>query len=223
MDGSVREELCTVNRIAGVMVPDDDEYLRLHLGGEEAFQFIVQYDAMLVSLAAALPLRRVAIDVGANVGLWSLKLARLFRTVVAFEPVKETADCFVENVHADNVSLFRDALGDRHGEVCMRKHGGTSLKSHVTPGEGTPLRRLDGYGFTEVDFIKVDCEGFDFHVLEGALGLIEQQRPAVLFESKPGVSAARYRVEENAALNLLLSLGYRLVHAERGNYFCRAD
>jgi hypothetical protein len=57
--------------------------------------------------------RGVALDIGANVGLWSRSLCKNFRTVLAFEPVAMFRECLIRNVVADNLQVKDFALGDQ--------------------------------------------------------------------------------------------------------------
>jgi hypothetical protein len=67
------------------------------------------------------------------------------------------------------------------------------------------MRRLDDFAFDEVDFIKVDVEGFELQVLEGARETLARCRPIVIVEQKD--FAGRYGGERYGAAELLQSLG----------------
>jgi hypothetical protein len=58
--------------------------------------------------------KQVAIDVGANVGLWSRSLCKNFTTVMAFEPVSMFRECLVRNVPAANLEIMDFALGNEN-------------------------------------------------------------------------------------------------------------
>ena len=51
--------------------------------------------------------RRVALDIGAHVGLLSMQMAKDFTGVVAFEPWDDNAECFDKNVEDPNVQRLR--------------------------------------------------------------------------------------------------------------------
>lgn len=206
--------------VGGLWIPDEEIYLAAHL--RETPGYAENYDAALLGLALVAGTRRVAIDVGANVGLWSRRLADAFEYVHAFEPANSPRACFQKNVQRTNVDLHATALGDRNGTTGLVPRPGTTFKTSIRGSVGEfELRTLDSFGFTDVDFIKIDCEGADYYVLDGARSTILRERPVVLFEDKPGVAAKRYGLPQDAASLLLESYGYEVHHVERGNYLGR--
>lgn len=151
--------------------------------------------------------RHVAVDVGAHVGFWSYYLALAFERVHAFEPSETYAYCFERNVNAKNVTLHRVALGEAAGAVALDTVAENSGATHVRPNaSGTiPMRRLDDYRLDQVDLLKVDVEGYERRVLEGARETLARCRPVVIVEQKD--FAERYGDERFGARDLLVSLG----------------
>lgn len=160
---------------------------------------------------------RVAIDIGAHVGLWSYYLAKFFLKVEAFEPILEHRLCFNENVHAENVTLHPFALGDEEGTVGMHTEPSSSGDSYPKGKGDTPVRRLDSFGFSTVDFIKADCEGYEYFALHGGEQLIKTCRPVIIVEQKPG-KAQKYGLEETHAVDYLISLGMKLEREISGDF-----
>lgn len=166
--------------------------------------------------------RRVAIDVGGHVGLWSMQLAKQFEHVHAFEPVAEHRACFALNVVAANVTLHECALGEREGSVAIHTAPTSSGDSWVS-GEGEiPMRRIDDYGFENVDLVKIDTEGFELFVLRGAEEMLKRCRPVVIVEQKPG-HAQRFGIGEKDALPYLQGLGARLLKEISGDFILAWD
>jgi FkbM family methyltransferase len=147
------------------------------------------------------------VDAGAHVGFWSYYLASQFRTVHAFEPSELFAYCFERNVRAKNVVLHRVALGDAQGAIDLEIVPDNTGATHVRPGTGgmIPMKRLDDYGLDEVDFLKVDVEGYERRVLEGARQTLLRCTPVVIIEQKD--FAGRYGDDQIAAADFLISLG----------------
>lgn len=132
--------------------------------------------------------RRTALDIGANVGLWSRDLVQHFDHVIAFEPVEMFRECLERNVPAPNISVKPLALGDSDGTVNMIITTGNTGHTHVDPHSrsgDTTIVKLDTLNLQKVDYIKIDCEGFEYRVLQGAKNTIQQWRPIVVIEQKP--------------------------------------
>jgi len=132
--------------------------------------------------------KRTALDIGANVGLWSRDLVQHFDQVIAFEPVAMFRECLYRNVTASNLAVQSVALGDAEGQVSMIITEGNTGHTHVDPastGGDTTIIRLDSLNLQQVDYIKIDCEGFEYRVLQGASQTIQRCRPVVVIEQKP--------------------------------------
>jgi FkbM family methyltransferase len=133
-----------------------------------------------------------AIDVGAHFGLYARPLSRLVRQVHAFEPLPEFA-ALLRRTSATNVVVHEIALAAAAGEAELRipnlggrpAHGLATLRPG---GEGLRLTvttaRLDEVVTERVGFIKIDVEGAELEVLEGAAGILTRDRPAVLVEAE---------------------------------------
>jgi FkbM family methyltransferase len=158
-----------------------------------------------------------AIDVGAHIGLWSFNLACRFEMVHAFEPVAEHRECFAKNVTADEVVLHDCALGAAPGHVSMDVAPGSSGDSKVTAGDEVEVRTLDSFGIRNVDFIKIDCEGYETSVVQGARETILQWKPTIIVEQKRDFGA-RFGFRPKEAVELLVSWGYKEVAEYGGDH-----
>jgi len=140
----------------------------------------------------------VAIDAGANIGVFSVELAALGYEVHAFEPIPETCARLRENLAlnpriAGRVHTNDRALGDREEVVTMTAPGNSPATSYITrePGNGTaallPVRTttLDAYaaasGLQRIDFLKLDVEGYEPAVLRGAAALLNRHAIDIIF------------------------------------------
>lgn len=164
---------------------------------------------------------RGAIDVGAHCGLWSMQLARKFERVYAFEPVALHRECWHLNMRAaPNATLYPDALGEQPGTIAMHTTDGSSGDSWVQPGAAgdIPLNTIDSIEFSmPIDFIKLDCEGYELFALRGGEALLRRDRPTVLVEQKPG-RAQKFGQPEIGAVDFLRSLGATLRWHQSGDY-----
>jgi FkbM family methyltransferase len=151
----------------------------------------------LLYLDRIVPEGAVTVDVGANCGLYTRKLARLSRQVYAFEPSHNMAD-LLRRTSASNVSVYEIALSDRTGNaelfIPQSDHepiyGLASLEPAVSASNrkavsvNVPTARLDAIVHQDVAFVKIDVEGHELNVLYGAVELLEHSQPVFLVEAE---------------------------------------
>lgn len=169
------------------------------------------------------------LDVGAHIGFWTIPFAKDFDRVIAFEPQPENMACLMLNVtgHGHNtaaegcgqVTFWDVPVGNvpTKGDMVRHTTGENSGMYMFQPRE-TGLKhsiRLDDLHVKDVRFIKIDVEGYELNVLQGAKNLIERDRPLVLIESN-GLEKQLYGHQLHAPEQFLTEdLGYQLiVHIE---------
>lgn len=147
---------------------------------------------MRLVVAATLRPDSNCVDVGANVG----KLLAIFTELapagdhIAFEPVPHLADALAARF--PNVEIRRSATSNEAGRTTFVVHTGLESRSSLrsvgyssseTETIEVAVERLDDVlGGREVDLLKIDVEGAEGLVLEGALDTLRKQRPVLLFE-----------------------------------------
>lgn len=148
-----------------------------------------------------------ALDIGAHVGLWSRDLVKIFRRVEAFEPCAEHRECLEKNVIAENLTIHPWAVGEREGRIDLEHYPGRSGHTHRREGHSIRMVRIDDLGFESVDYIKIDVEGFELEVIQGAEQTIREFQPRMCIEQKQ--QHHRSDQERFAARELLKSWGAR--------------
>ncbi len=150
-------------------------------------------EAELRVLADIVPPGRVAVDVGANKGVYARVLSGLASHVHAFEP-NPKAFRWLNRALPGNVTPHAMALSDRDGEADLylpqrgRKFstsGGSLNPFKASDPHGTvrvATRTLDSCALDDVGFIKIDVEGAEAQVLGGARATIARSRPVLLIE-----------------------------------------
>jgi FkbM family methyltransferase len=167
-----------------------------------------RYDeATLARLAARLRRGDVVLDVGANIGLYAVRLARaLLRLgggcVHAFEPIPANAERLAYNVAANAlaqvVQIHELALGSRHGRTAFHReneYGASTgnaamIGAAVAPAFGADteadVTTLDSFAarldLGSCALIKLDVEGAELEVLRGGAATIARLRPVILAE-----------------------------------------
>ncbi len=139
----------------------------------------------------------LALDIGANHGTYAAPMARHAGRLIAAEPNPHLARVLRRRldaaIGAGRVTILEAAVSDSDGEIeLFIPHGASALGSvegHSTASGGgrgervtVARRRIDGLGLPRTGFIKVDVEGHEASVIEGARGLIERDRPNILVE-----------------------------------------
>ena len=145
----------------------------------------------LLLLSEFVPPACTAVDVGAWWGPWTYWLSRRAESVWSFEPNPDLA-MFLNGVVSGNVQVENVALSDRSGTETLfapEEVGRDALAtlSAACSEEGArqidvPIRRLDDYQLDAVDFIKIDVEGHEFRVLQGAEETLARCAPTLLVE-----------------------------------------
>lgn len=170
--------------------------------------------------------KRTALDVGAHIGLWSFQMAHDFERVVGFEPMAEYRECWVKNLAGHkNCELLPAACGLTKGWVKLKNYtedsSGDTRVSNFSADEKpgyAPLVTVDSYGLQDVDFMKVDCEGYELFVLQGAEETLLRCKPVVVVEQKRDMSS-NYQIPPLAAVHFLKVLGAELLGEVSGDYF----
>jgi FkbM family methyltransferase len=178
-------------------------------------------------IKAYLPANGVFVDVGANVGLFSLQVAKhigLGGRVLAIEASEQIFAYLQRNIRSsgvENADCLQIAVTDQDGvemefyDAPVEHFGMGSLAPQFNAAPKLVVGRtldkiLNEMGIQKVDVIKVDVEGFEASVFRGAIEtLTAGHKPIIVFEF---LDWAEKRAGENvgAAQSVILSYGYNL-------------
>ena len=147
---------------------------------------------------------QVFMDVGANMGLFSLEAAQILNLpVISFEPNPKIADLFTRSIKINgvekNVRLFQVAVSDETCRATFVEHpsnkGGSALEVSGEAQEGSRyevgVEKLDAYGLFQdhlaglglnVGLIKMDVEGAEERALRGMADLLKTHKPNIIVE-----------------------------------------
>lgn len=141
----------------------------------------------------------VIFDVGANFGAFVIPIARLGpdARIFAFEPNPTTAAALRQNLHRNgvtNVTIIEAAVSDKDGEVIFSDSTDPATNHILADGtKGVRVKSrslfsvMEEFDIGDIDFMKIDVEGAELSVLEGASGLFREGRvQAGLIEICPG-------------------------------------
>jgi FkbM family methyltransferase len=152
-------------------------------------------EAELVHLAKIAGSSGIALDIGANNGGYTYPLSKLFSRVYAFEINEDVTD-WIRAYDADNIEIIHCGLSSAAGTARfyipvlngVTLDGWGSLdRANLQEADGhrekdVGLARLDDFGIRGIGFIKIDVEGHEVEVLQGAIETIRECRPTVLIE-----------------------------------------
>lgn len=147
-----------------------------------------------------LPQFRNCIDCGSNNACNAVHYAERFEWVHCFEPTDLAITLWQNTVrdnHTENTTLYTTALAETEGTteiILHHKNGGHNHLSHYDKNprahrdrltrktQTVETHTLDSYDFQHVDFIKIDVEGYEYYVLQGAEQTLQKNRPLLQLE-----------------------------------------
>ena len=193
------------------------------------FAFREYYEPELSCLEELLSPGKTFVDVGANVGIYTLAASRIVGEtgrVIAFEPSIQSLPALRRNIalnHLTNVALFPVALSHVTGMAKLYHGPNPSLNSlgketaWSEDAEEITTETLDGMveraRLDHVDVIKADVQGAEELVLRGARRLLTSMRPTIIFEIFPE-GTAPLRLAPYGAWEFLATLGYEFFVAD---------
>lgn len=204
----------------------DDDYLEHIKNGFEP-EMVKMFGVLLGN-------SEVVFDIGANIGCTAVLFGELSNKVYAFEPSPTTFALLEKNIISSglqNISLHNIGLGERPGESTLtfspsnRSGGFVSDQTQASAGhtvENIVIRQLDevvqSLNLERLDFIKIDVEGFEGHVLRGAFQTISVYRPVVVLELNHWCLNAFQRTSVPDFFDLLRSIFPILLAVDGSNY-----
>src|SRR5579871_4631383 len=138
------------------------------------------------------------IDIGANMGVYSVPMARAVAPhghLFAYEPGSEPRARLERSRainRADNIHVVGAALSDsrREGRLSLGASSELNSLGGTGPSEPVPITCLDiedrARGWGSVDFVKIDAEGEEERIVDGGKAFFERQSPLVMFEVRVG-------------------------------------
>lgn len=156
--------------------------------------------------------KRTALDIGANYGLISQILCKQFKKVHSFEIsplVSNLLERNMKNFGFNNVVTHHYGVADNCRKVKLNFKIKNTVATYVEDNDSeyfSSVKNLDSLKLEDVDFIKIDVEGYEQLVVKGGLKLIEKYKPVIHFESRQ--DTLDYHGFENITLDLLKPLGY---------------
>ncbi len=179
----------------GLILPDSLESITTYVVLEQEAWF--EKESAL--LARWLRPGMTTVDIGANLGIYSLPMARLVAPggqVFSYEPGSEPRALLERSRalnQANNLHVIAAALSDgrREGHLVLGASSEMNSLAGSGPGESVQVTCLDyedsARGWAAVDFVKIDAEGEEERIFGGGRSFFERHSPLIMFEVKTEV------------------------------------
>ena len=165
------------------------------------------------------------VDVGANIGLFTaLAIRQGASKILAIEPHSESFGFLKTTIDKNNplmlVSAEKVALGSQEGEGRLylnpfnKGDNRMNYSKELIEGERVKIKTLDSvcaqYGINSIDFLKIDVQGSELGILQGAVGVLGNSRRCIIMTEvwPSGMEKAGYSSE--SFTNFLKSLGFKV-------------
>jgi len=198
----------------GWHVPDDDKKISFVLENDIDKTNPSYEGKFRNQILAHIPNKRTFIDVGANVGIWSFPFIGKFNHIVGYEPSVQNIECLKANVGTD-IEIRTKAVANFAGEADFHQAGkncgdGKLCRPGINSSYTVPVVRLDDENLKDVDLIKIDVQGWELEVLQGAEEIIKKQHPWVIFEVNQDI---------DTCCKFMENLGYETIHTKSKRVF----
>lgn len=173
----------------------------------------------------------VVLDIGANIGYYTIMFSKLAGMVYAFEPNKENYDILMENIklnECDNVRCYNMAVGDVTGvhklwisDECMGMHRMYKSKYTTNNTEEVKIIKIDDViRHQKISFVKIDVEGYEGKVLRGMNNLLKYNEKLTMWVemTEEGEKEAGGSLKDTKAF--LKNHGFIISSDDNRNYWC---
>jgi FkbM family methyltransferase len=160
----------------------------------------------------------VVLDIGANIGYYTLIFARLAKEVFAVEPDPYTFKLLKKNVASNNyknVELFQAAVTNYTGNCKLYLSNKNRSNNRIYDANENsrvltvPTIKLDDYFKGKIDFIKIDVEGAEGMVMSGALNILQNNPDLKIFSEFYPKALAMNAVNAEGYLKILEDQGFK--------------
>jgi len=174
----------------------------------------------------------IVIECGCHIGTHSIPLASLCKTFYGFEPLPDTYDVLIKNVELNNINnafIYKKGVADKEGSteylwISGNNPGSSGLNNNpmgkpvwINPTDKNivvDLTTIDLLQLDKLDFMKIDVEGYETLVIEGAINTIKKCRPVIIIEVwKDHLGSIDINYTKSIYKNIL-DLGYDILNIQ---------
>lgn len=169
------------------------------------------------------------VDVGTHFGITIIPYSKLFKKCFGYEANTNNFNICLNNIKLNNIkncNLKNIAVSDNNYLGQSIQHGPNSgcyyfnFNSDNSYNNNNLIQsiKLDDENISDLDFLKIDVEGAELLVINGAINTINKFKPLIHIESN-GFSEKIFNISESQLFNKLHSIGYILFDSTPNNYF----
>jgi len=167
--------------------------------------------------------KKHAVDIGANIGFMTAYFGTHWNRVTAFEPTPSVFECLQKNCNKPNIKLINKALSNTEKNVLFATGGRSEINQIVSDTQflkkhwkhiTIPAVTLDSLNLTDVDLIKIDVEGHELSVVNGAEKTIKNNKPLIVIEisyENKILDREISSLNHSHALTILKEWGYKVI------------
>jgi len=216
-----------------------DFYNSINVGNSEPYNGDI--DVVKYFMSVYPNRNRTYIDVGAHIGVTTCAYSRFFNTVYSYEATQTNFYYLkqnivinsLKNVIAKNIGIYnKNCKGNifKHeennsGTYYFKIEGTQEITENVVESniECTTIDdECELNNITDVDFIKIDTEGSELFILEGAKNTIVKYKPLIQIAVN-GLNDSLYSVPSSLIVSFLISIGYKLFANKGANLFFSSE
>lgn len=173
------------------------------------------------------------IDVGGHIGTTSIPYAKLFKNVIAFEPNKKSYNFFVENIknnNINNITLYNKGVFNKNTNCKVIQHeGGNSGCFYIKECNENDENSIEVVKLDDIisdnyiiDFLKIDTEGSELYVLEGAINIITKYKPLIQIETNV-CSNKYFGYDKEKIFEFMYKNNYKIFDTDDNNplFYCK--
>lgn len=166
------------------------------------------------------------VDIGAQSGAFSL-MSKFFKNTYwySFEPDPDNFECLIQNINLNeitNIHPLNLAINNINGKtdlrICVNHRGLNTLGENLTRFSENEsyiyeveTKTLDSlFEYKKIDLIKIDTEGCEYNILQGAKSVIKKYKPFIFMEYSD-INLAQFNHTISDLNNLIHELNYQIV------------
>ena len=169
-----------------------------------------------------------SLDIGANLGLFTYFMSTYSKKVIAIEP-NPLPLRYLYDLVEDNVEILPIAAGNKDKKIELiipkSKKGwssnGASLKANdykQSNKVNVLCRKIDSLKISDLALIKIDVEGFEKEVIEGAKETIKLQKPNLIIENE-----IIHHDDPTSLFSILINFGYKIFFCDNSHKLQKVD